>query len=101
MDKKETSSTTFDSNIKNVPSCKLTSNDHIEWTDFTDGTPDLGEDSDPVFSNEREKIAYYIRKGRKLYINKDGCVSTDKIDKDGNEARICISKGKFATESYL
>lgn len=34
----------------------------IVWGDLTDGTPDSGEGNDPVFKNQREKLAFYIKK---------------------------------------
>lgn len=74
----------------NLPSC--INDSKIVWGDLTDGTPDRGEENDPVFKNQREKLAFYIKKGRKLCIQEDGTISTTQNE----HTRICISKGKFA-----
>lgn len=73
-----------------VPSCIC--HNKIEWGDLTDGTLDSGEENDPAFKNEREKLAFYLKKGRKLYIQNDGTISATQTE----NTRICISKGKFA-----
>lgn len=73
-----------------VPSC--INHSKIEWGDLTDGTLERGEENDPAFKNEREKLAFYLKKGRKLYIQNDGTISVTETE----NTRFCISKGKFA-----
>ena len=43
------------------------------------------------FANEREKIAYFIKTGKALYLTKKGIITTDK-----KEGTICIPPGKMA-----